>query len=71
MKTLMTALTLGTLITASALVHSASAAPPMDAAREQALQECSTMSQKYSQTAWGVTQLHQFRACMSQHGQQE
>jgi uncharacterized membrane protein len=44
MKTFMTALTLGTLLAAQALVQSANAAPPerMDAAREKAIHECNT-----------------------------
>ncbi len=74
MKTLVTALTLGTLIAASALVQSASAAPPsdrLDAARAQAIQECSAAAQKYSQSTWGHFQIDQYRSCMAQHGQQE
>jgi hypothetical protein len=74
MKTLTTALTLGTLIAASAFVHSARAAPPsdgVDAARTRAIQECSAMQKQHPNQYHGGTSHHHYRACMSQHGQHE
>ena len=44
---------------------------PMSSAREQALRECSGQAGKMSQSTWGTHQLHSFRACMHDHGQQE
>jgi hypothetical protein len=44
---------------------------PMSSAREQALRECSGQMGKMSQSTWGTHQLHAFRSCMAQHGQQE
>ncbi|HYY38840.1 MAG TPA: hypothetical protein VE801_13955 [Xanthobacteraceae bacterium] len=43
----------------------------MDSAREKALRECSGQMGKMSQSTWGNHQLHSFRACMHDHGQQE
>ena len=71
MKTFITALTLGTLIAAPAFFQSASAAPPVDDARERAIQECSVLAQRYSQSTWGHLQLDQYRTCMADHGQRE
>jgi hypothetical protein len=70
MKTLITALTLATLA-APAFLQSASAAPPVGDARERAVQECSVLAQKYSQSMWGHFQLDQYRTCMADHGQPE
>jgi hypothetical protein len=44
---------------------------PMSSAREQALRECSGQAGKMSQSTWGDHQIHAFRSCMHQHGQQE
>jgi hypothetical protein len=74
MKTLITALTLGTLIAAPAFVHSASAAPPsdgLDAARARAIQECSAMQKQYPNQYHGGASHHHYRACMADHGQPE
>jgi hypothetical protein len=43
----------------------------MSGAREQALRECSTGADKYTNSTWQTTQLHSFRSCMMQHGEQE
>jgi hypothetical protein len=40
-------------------------------AREQALRECNGQAGKMSQSTWGDHQLHAYRSCMHQHGQQE
>jgi hypothetical protein len=44
---------------------------PMSSAREQALRECSTGASKYQSGTWQTTQLHSYRSCMMQHGEQE
>jgi hypothetical protein len=43
----------------------------MTGAREQALRECSAQAGKMSQSTWGDHQIHAYRSCMHQHGQQE
>jgi hypothetical protein len=42
----------------------------MNAAREKAVHECSVMASKYTQSTFGSTQLHMYRTCMMEHGQQ-
>jgi hypothetical protein len=66
-----TALALATLIVIPSLIGSASAAPPMDAARERAIHECNVAASKYRQSTWGDTEIHTYRTCMNEHGQQE
>jgi hypothetical protein len=44
---------------------------PTSNAREQALRECSGQAGKMSQSTWGDHQIHAYRSCMHQHGQQE
>jgi hypothetical protein len=41
------------------------------ATREAALRECSIKSRQYTETTWGSMQMHGFRTCMMQHGEQE
>ncbi|MFL6822373.1 MAG: hypothetical protein ACJ8FA_07375 [Xanthobacteraceae bacterium] len=43
----------------------------MSSERERALRECSGQMGKMSQSTWGTHQLHAFRSCMHDHGQQE
>ena len=43
----------------------------MSGPRAKALHDCSTMSDKFTQYTWGSTQIDQYSACMTQHGQQE
>jgi hypothetical protein len=74
MKTLMTALTLVTLLTAPAFVQSANAQRPgngADAARERAIQECMAMNKKDSHDPYGSTGgvEHHYAACMATKGQ--
>ena len=64
------ALALGLALTALAS-PSFAADQPMSAAREQALRECSTGASKYQSGTWQTTQLHSYRSCMMQHGEQE
>jgi len=43
----------------------------MSAGRAAAIHECSVRVGKYRQYTWGDTEIHTYRACMSEHGQQE
>jgi len=43
----------------------------MSAGRAAAIHECSVRAGKYRQYTWGDTEIHAYRACMSEHGQQE
>jgi hypothetical protein len=40
-------------------------------ARAAALRECSAIAAQYSEYVWGNMEIHQFRACMAEHGQVE
>jgi len=71
MRKFVAALALVALIAAPAFVQSANAAPPVDAARSQAIHECNVRAQKYRQYRWGDTEIHTYRGCMTEHGQQE
>jgi hypothetical protein len=71
MKTLITAVTLAILLGSPALVQPANAAPPMDDARMKALQECNARARKYIEHTWGDVEIYTYRACMTEHGQQE
>jgi hypothetical protein len=71
MRKSITALALVALIAAPAFVQSANAAPPVDAARAQAIHECNVRAQKYRQYTWGDIEIQTYRTCMSEHGQQE
>ena len=74
MKTLITALTLGTLIAAAAtpaFAQRSEQQPHMNAAREKALHECSAAAAKYRQSTWGHQELDAYRTCMMQHGEPE
>jgi hypothetical protein len=63
------ALALGLALASPSFAQSAN--QPMSAARESALRECSTGAGKYQSGTWQTTQLHSFRSCMMQHGEQE
>lgn len=71
MKTLITALTLGTLIAAPAFVPSATA---RDASREQVIRECMDLQNRHSNDGYegskGGGIQWQYRACMAGHGQE-
>ena len=70
MKTLITALTLGTLIAAPAFVPSANA---RDASREQVIRECMDLQNRFSNDGYegrkGGGIQWQYRACMAEHGE--
>ncbi len=40
-------------------------------ARQEAVRDCSAKAGKRSQSTWGDHQIHIYRSCMAQHGQQE
>jgi hypothetical protein len=74
MKTLITALTLGTLIAAATtpgFAQRSEQQPHMNAAREKALHECSAAAAKYRQSTWGHQEIDAYRTCMMQHGEPE
>jgi hypothetical protein len=71
MKTLITAFAFGILFGSPALVQPANAAPPTDDARMKALQECNARARKYIEHTWGDVEIYTYRACMTEHGQQE
>ena len=43
----------------------------ISAARAQALQQCNRLASRYPLHDWGNLQIHLYRSCMAQHGQQE
>jgi len=43
----------------------------ISAPRAAALQECNRLAQRYPLHDWGNTQIHLYRSCMAQRGQQE
>ncbi len=43
----------------------------MSAARAAAMHECNLKAARYRQYTWGDTEIQTYRACMSEHGQQE
>jgi hypothetical protein len=71
MKTLAAAFALAILVGSPVVLRLANAAPPMDAAREKALHECNVRAQKYIEHTWGDVEIYTYRACMTEHGQQE
>ena len=39
--------------------------------RAQAIHECNLLAARYPQYLWGNMEIYQYRACMTEHGQQE
>jgi hypothetical protein len=74
MKTLVLAVSLGTLLGAANFVQPAKAQDP-DAARERALQDCNRMDMafRHEEYEFGKTggNKYVYRACMANHGQTE
>ena len=70
-----TKLGLATIIAAIWLIavpfESAVADVQISTARAATLQECNRLAQRYPQHEWGNTQIHLYRTCMAQRGQQE
>jgi hypothetical protein len=75
MKTLIAALTLGSLIAASGFVQSASAEYQLSPTRERAIQECMALQNRSSHDGYEGNKgggLHwYYRSCMADHGQPE
>jgi hypothetical protein len=69
------AMTAAVLWIAAVLFAPAAAAAGSDyqisAGRASAVHACSVLASQYSQHDWGNTEIHQYRACMAVHGQQE
>ena len=59
------------LLFATAPITGAVADVQISAARAQALQQCNRLAARYPIHEWGNTQIHLYRSCMAQHGQQE
>jgi hypothetical protein len=64
-------LAVSTLATPSFAQRSERGETGMSSAREKAMRECNGEAGKMSQSTWGVQQLHNYRACMMQRGEQE
>ena len=43
----------------------------ISAARAQAIQQCNRLAARFPLHDWGNLQIHLYRSCMAQHGQQE
>jgi hypothetical protein len=71
MKTLIAAFAFAILFGSPLFVQLANAAPPTDDARTKALQECNARARKYIEHTWGDVEIYTYRACMTEHGQQE
>ena len=65
------ATTIAALWMAAVPITGAVANEQISAARAAALQECNRLAQRYPLHEWGNTQIHLYRTCMAQHGQQE
>jgi hypothetical protein len=57
----------------SALASSSYAQGGREISREraQAIHTCSVLAARYPQYLWGNMEIYQYRACMTEHGQQE
>ncbi|HKF10796.1 MAG TPA: hypothetical protein VKB89_19050 [Xanthobacteraceae bacterium] len=66
------ALALGIAVSALATPSFAQRAEDqMSGSRENALKECNAEAQKVSQHTWADHQIHKYRSCMMQHGEQQ
>jgi hypothetical protein len=71
MTKLAAAVALSAAVLATASPSSAQRGEEGTSPRAKALHDCSTMADKFTQYTWGSTQIDQYRACMTEHGQQE
>ena len=69
LATTIAALWLTALPVASAVAQGAPG--QISAARAAALQACNRLAARYPIHEWGNTQIHLYRSCMAQRGQQE
>ena len=58
-------------LTAVPITGAAADGPKLSAARAAAIQQCNRLAARYPLHDWGNTQIHLYRSCMAQHGQQE
>ena len=59
------------LLFTAAPITGAAADVQISAARAQAIQQCNRLAARYPIHEWGNTQIHLYRSCMAQRGQQE
>jgi hypothetical protein len=64
-------LALGLITIASTVAACAQTKGDMSAARAADIRECNRAAAKYLQYLWGDFEIYVYRACMTQHGQQE
>ena len=65
------ATTVAALWMAAVPITGAVADVQISAARAQAIQQCNRLAARYPLHDWGNTQIHLYRSCMAQRGQQE
>ena len=65
------ATTIAALWLTSVPISNAAADVQISAARAQAIQQCNRLASRYPLHDWGNLQIHLYRSCMAQHGQQE
>jgi hypothetical protein len=63
--------TIAALLFTAAPITGAVADVQISAARAAAIQQCNRLAARYPLHDWGNTQIHLYRSCMAQHGQQE
>ena len=65
------ATTIAALWLTSVPISNAAADVQISAARAQAIQQCNRLASRYPLHDWGNLQIHLYRSCMAQRGQQE
>ena len=63
--------TIAALLFTAAPITGAVADVQISPARAQAIQQCNRLAARYPLHDWGNTQIHLYRSCMAQRGQQE
>ena len=63
--------TIAALLFTAAPITGAAADVQISAARAAAIQQCNRLAARYPIHEWGNTQIHLYRSCMAQRGQQE
>jgi len=65
------ATTIAALLFTAAPMTDAVADVQISSARAAAIQQCNRLAARYPIHEWGNTQIHLYRSCMAQRGQQE
>jgi hypothetical protein len=65
------ALAVGLAVSALASPSYAQGGREISRQRAQAIHECSLRAARYPQYLWGNQEIYTYRACMTEHGQQE